>query len=51
MKTSDEAPIITQDDLHHARFRVGLKDAPHKQQELPELDQMPNNKATLAIKP
>ncbi len=31
LKTSDEAPEITGEDLKHARFRVGLEDVPRKQ--------------------
>jgi uncharacterized protein (DUF4415 family) len=31
LKTSDDAPIVTQADLDHARFRVNLQDAPRKQ--------------------
>lgn len=31
LKTSDDAPIVTQADLDRARFRVNLKDAPRKQ--------------------
>ena len=31
LKTSDDAPIVTQADLDRARFLVNLKDAPRKQ--------------------
>jgi uncharacterized protein (DUF4415 family) len=31
LKTSDDAPIVTQADLDRARFRVNLQDAPRKQ--------------------
>jgi uncharacterized protein (DUF4415 family) len=31
LKTSDDAPIVTQADLDRARFRINLQDAPRKQ--------------------
>lgn len=31
LKTSGDAPIVTQADLDRARFRVNLQDAPRKQ--------------------
>ncbi|MEI7638950.1 MAG: BrnA antitoxin family protein [Syntrophus sp. (in: bacteria)] len=30
-KISDDAPVVTQADLDHARFRVNLQDVPRKQ--------------------